>query len=159
MGSSPKALLTIWRFFKVTWSLRNSVTAILGAAVDSFFFKMVMASRTDGFNWKVSLLNIILIYLLLYTLYFYSILFCEIDINFHTKKINGVVLFPRHLYKAQKKPWIEKPRASLAITTPKAADHRCYACTNLGDMKHMRPRKILWRSLSHQSELVTWLLV
>ena len=37
----------------------------------------------------------------LHTLYFYNILFYEISINFHTKKINEVILLPRKLYKTQ----------------------------------------------------------
>ena len=36
-----------------------------------------------------------------YTLYFYSILFYEINIDFHTKKINEVTLILRKLYKTQ----------------------------------------------------------
>ena len=50
----------------------------------------------------------------------------------------------------KQKIWLETPEAFLEITTPKAADGWCHACTNPGGRNHIRSRKNFWRTLPRQ---------
>ena len=73
------------------------------------------------------------------------------------RRISTMWFYYRGSYiKHKQKLWLETPSALLEVTTPKAADCRCRASTNLGGRKHMPFTKSFRRTLPHQSlQLVT----